>query len=94
MFFGRKYLGYEEAILNLRALDDIMANDPESISILVSKRRSSTQSIMREQLHRRESMISQKSRCILLIVDGRNSKFFHSFLKARQRRNNISPLRI
>ncbi|XP_050890611.1 uncharacterized protein LOC127096024 [Lathyrus oleraceus] len=90
--FGRKNLGFEEVVKELRVLDDVVANVSESVPSSVSRNRSLAQSCVWEQLHQRESIIRQNSRCTWFKEGDQNSKYFHSFMKARQKGNCIFSL--
>ncbi|CAK8531953.1 unnamed protein product [Lathyrus sativus] len=60
---GRQEMGFEEAILYLISLDDLVGNYVEPLSSILFRWISLTQSLVWEQLHRRKSMLRKKSRC-------------------------------
>lgn len=91
--FGKQDLGFEETILDLRALYDSMVNESEPLSSKIYRKRNTIQSLAWEKLHRMESILRKISKCKWLIEEDQTYNFFHLFMKDRLRNNNITALR-
>lgn len=82
--FKRQDLGFENVVMELRSLGNLVANDLYPISSCVSRKREYAQFFVWEY------MLRQKSRCNWLREGDQNSNLFHSYMKAMYKHNGIS----
>ncbi|GAU42390.1 hypothetical protein TSUD_296880 [Trifolium subterraneum] len=84
--FGFKDLCIDKTVRELNEVEDLIANGDVDPADLNSKE------LVRkfwEQIHSKESLLRQKSRTKWIQEGDSNSRFFHSSIKGRRRRNQI-----
>ncbi|XP_058742075.1 uncharacterized protein LOC131614520 [Vicia villosa] len=92
--FGVLDLNVDKAVSTLNDLDLFVDNAGRGdfwSDILSSNRVKASKDVW-EAMLRRESMLCQNSRCRWIQQGDANSKYFHSFMRGRFRRNNIVSL--
>ncbi|KAI5437241.1 hypothetical protein KIW84_023385 [Lathyrus oleraceus] len=91
--FGLLDLNVEKAVGALNSLDLVVADLEEDgiVDSLRSNRDMATKEVWNSMLLR-DNFLHQKARCNWIRLGDSNSKFFHSVMKGRFRRNNIVSL--
>ncbi|KAI5447832.1 hypothetical protein KIW84_015326 [Lathyrus oleraceus] len=91
--FGLLDLNVEKAVGALNSLDLVVADLAEDgfVDSLRSNREMATKEVWNSMLLR-DNFLHQKARCNWIRLGDSNSKFFHSVMKGRFRRNNIVSL--
>ncbi|KAI5436046.1 hypothetical protein KIW84_022476 [Lathyrus oleraceus] len=91
--FGLLDLNVEKAVGALNSLDLVVADLAEDgiVDSVRSNREMATKEVWNSLLLR-ENFLHQKARCNWIRLGDSNSKFFHSVMKGRFRRNNIVSL--
>lgn len=90
--FRKLDLQVEDAIKDLNQLDHLVENEEVLLPSDLSEVRIQVHNSVFVKLYLRESGLSQTSRYRWLKEGDLNSKFFHSFMKARFCRNGILEL--
>ncbi|PNX75860.1 cysteine-rich receptor-like protein kinase, partial [Trifolium pratense] len=88
--FGITDLGIDKTVKELNEIEDLIANgeiDPSNHNSKELVRK------FWEQIHTKESLLRQKSRTKWIQEGDANSRFFHSSIKGRRRRNQIVRLK-
>ncbi|KAI5439123.1 hypothetical protein KIW84_024770 [Lathyrus oleraceus] len=91
--FGMLDLNVEKAVGDLNSLDLVVADLAEDgmVDSLRRNREVATKEVWNTMLLR-DNFLRQKARCNWIRLGDTNSKFFHSVMKGRFRRNNIASL--
>lgn len=88
--FGDVDLSIEKIVEEMNILDGVAASN----SVVDANKRKELTVQFWQQLHRKESLIRQKSRTKRVLEGDANTRYFHACLGARRRRNQLSALRV
>lgn len=88
--FGFVDLTIDKIVTEMNELDDLACNTSQVDPI--SRKPLSTQCW--KQIHKKESLIKQKSWAKWILEGDPNTKYFHACLKSRRRRNQMTTIKI